>query len=78
LELDFSVFFHENALNKFLFKALLREPNEMDSSLVALLISVLLAILASFLGAKYYYVKGKVYQFNALISGSRKPGKTTP
>jgi len=40
----------------------------MNPNLVALLVSVLFAILASVLSAKYYYVKGKVSQLNALIS----------
>ena len=40
----------------------------MDSNLVALLVSVLLTILASAFSAKYYYVKGKAGQLNALIS----------
>jgi len=40
----------------------------MDSSLVALLVSVFLAILASVFTTKYYYVKGKASQLNALIS----------
>jgi len=40
----------------------------MDPSLVALLVSVFLAILASVFSTKYYYVKGKVGQLNALIS----------
>jgi len=39
-----------------------------DPSLVALLVSVLFAILASVFSAKYYYVKGKASQLNALIS----------
>jgi len=40
----------------------------MDTNLVALLVSVLLSILASVFSAKYYYVKGKASQLNALIS----------
>jgi len=40
----------------------------MDSNLVAFLVSVLLAVLASVFGTKYYYVKGKASQLNALIS----------
>jgi len=40
----------------------------MDPSLVALLVSIVLAVLASVFGAKYYYVKGKACQLNALIS----------
>jgi len=47
---------------------LLGELNEMDLSLVALLVSIFLAILASVFGTKYYYVKGKANQLNALIA----------
>jgi len=40
----------------------------MDQSLVTLLVSVLPAVLASVFSTKYYYVKGKAGQLNALIS----------
>jgi len=39
----------------------------MDPNLVALLVSVFLAILASVFGTKYYHVKGKASQINAFI-----------
>jgi len=45
-----------------------REIKDMDPSLVALLVSVLLVILASVFTTTYYYVKGKASQLNALIS----------
>lgn len=48
------------------------ELNDMDSNLVALLVSVLLAILASVFSSKYYYVKDKASQLNALISEATK------
>jgi len=40
----------------------------MNPSLVALLVSVFLTIIASVFSTKYYVVKGKASKFNALIS----------